>query len=161
MQCAALHKRVVTEDRVDLLPADHHAWVNRDLNRAWQLPDVAEADKALRALAVKIERAHPDAAASLREGLTETITINRLAVSGTLARTLATTNPMESTVDIIKTHARNVKRWQLGDMRLRWAAAGMLAAETQYRRVKGYRQLDSLAAALTATIERRQLAAAS
>ena len=152
------HKR---RNIIDLLPADHHAWVNRDLNRAWQLPDVAEADKALRALAVKIERTHPDAAASLREGLTETITINRLAVSGTLARTLATTNPMESTVDIIKTHARNVKRWQHGDMRLRWAAAGMLAAETQYRRVKGYRQLDSLAAALTATIERRQLAAAS
>lgn len=151
------HKR---RNVIDLLPAEQHAWVNRELNRSWQLPDAGEADKALRALATKIERTHPDAAASLREGLTETITINRLGVTGTLARTLATTNPMESTVDIIKTHARNVKRWQGGDMRLRWAAAGMLAAEGQYRRVKGYRQLDSLATAITATIQARQLAKA-
>ena len=152
------HKR---RNIIGLLPAGHHAWVNRDLNRAWQLPDASEADQALRALATKIERSHPDAAASLREGLTETVTINRLGVTGTLARTLATTNPMESTVDIVKTHARNVKRWQGGDMRLRWAAAGMLAAEGQYRRVKGYRQLDSLAAAITATVARRQLACAA
>lgn len=151
------HKR---RNVIDLLPAEAHAWVNRALNQAWQLPAAGEADKALRTLATKIERTHPDAAASLREGLTETITINRLGVTGTLARTLATTNPMESTVDIIKTHARNVKRWQGGDMRLRWAAAGMLAAEGQYRRVKGYRQLDQLAAAITATVARRQLAAA-
>ncbi len=107
-------------------------------------------------LAAKIERSHPDAAASLREGLTDTITINRLGVTGTLARTLSTTNPMESTVDIVKVHARNVKRCQGGDMRLRWAAAGMLAAGQQYRRVKGYRQLDHLARAITATIQARQ-----
>jgi putative transposase len=152
------HKR---RNVIDLLPADHHAWVNRQLNRAWQLPDASEAERALRDLAATIERTHPDAAASLREGLVETITINRLGVTGTLARTLATTNPMESTVDIVKTHARNVKRWQGGDMRLRWAAAGMLAAEQQYRRVKGYRQLDQLATAITATIHHRQLADAS
>jgi hypothetical protein len=83
-------------------------------------------------------------------------------VTGTLARTLATTNPMESTIDIVRSHARNVKRWQAGDMRLRWAAAGMLAAEHQYRRVKGYRQIPDLARRITATItERAQLANAS
>jgi len=91
------------------------------------------------------------------------ITINRLKVTGTLATTLATTNPMESTIDIVKVHARNVKRWRAGDMRLRWAAAGMLAAEAQYRRVKGYRQLDGLAVAIASEIQRRavQLAEAS
>lgn len=156
-RCRA-HKR---RNVIGLLPADHHAWVNRQLNRAWQLGDAGEAEAALRSLADKIERTHPDAAASLREGLTETTTINRLGVTGTLAATLATTNPMESTIDILKTHARNVKRWQGGDMRLRWAAAGMLAAEGQYRRVKGYRQLDALAAAITATIGARPLAEAS
>lgn len=140
---------------IDLLPAEHHTWVHRDLHRAWNKATAAEAETALRALAAKLERTHPDAAASLREGLVETVTINALGVTGTLARTLATTNPMESTVDIIKTHARNVKRWQPGDMRLRWAAAGMVAAEAQYRRVKGYRQLDSLAAALAAKISGR------
>jgi hypothetical protein len=65
------------------------------------------------------------------------------------------TNPMESMIDIVRVHARNVKRWQPGDMRLRWAAAGMLAAESQFRRVKGYRQLPKLAAALAHTINTR------
>jgi transposase-like protein len=156
-RCRA-HKR---RNILDLLPAQHHAWVDRDLKRAWAMADANQAGRALRNLADKIERTHPDAAASLREGLEQTITINRLGINGTLARTLATTNPMESTVDIIKVHARNVKRWQGGDMRLRWAAAGMLAAETQYRRVKGYRQLDKLDRALTHTInQQRQLAEA-
>lgn len=144
------------------LPVTEHAWVNRALNEAWRQPDADEAEAKLRALAVKLERVNPDAAGSLREGLAETITINRLGVTGALARTLATTNPMESTIDIVKVHARNVKRWQRGDMRLRWAAAGMLAAEHQYRRVKGYRQIDDLARRITATIQQRnELANAS
>jgi len=158
-RCRAHKSRNLT----DLLPESHHAWVRRELNRAWAMPDAGEAEAALRNLATKIERTHPDAAASLREGLTDTITINRLGVTGTLATTLATTNPMESTIDIVKAHARNVKRWRAGDMRLRWAAAGMLAAEAQYRRVKGYRQLDHLAVAIASEIQRRaiQLAEAS
>lgn len=147
---------------LDLLPESHHAWVRKELRGAWALGDAGAAERVLKNLAAKIERTHPDAAASLREGMAETITINRLGVSGTLARTLATTNPMESTIDIVKVRARNVKRWRQGDMRLRWAAAGMLAAEAQYRRVKGYRQLDRLASAITATIQQReQLAEAS
>jgi hypothetical protein len=65
---------------------------------------------------------------------------------------------MESSIDIVRAHARNVKNWNAdrrsrrdghqADMRLRWAAAGLLAAEQQYRRVKGFRQLPALAAAL-------------
>jgi putative transposase len=141
---------------LDLLPASDHPWVRAELNRAWGISDPADAERALRNLAAKIERAHPDAAASLREGLTDTVTINRLGVTfGFLARTLATTNPIESTIDIIKVHARNVKRWQPGDMRLRWAAAGMLAAQAQYRRVQGYRQLPRVAKAITAQIQQR------
>lgn len=135
---------------LDLLPGEHHAWVRRDLNRAWNTPDADTAERALRALAAKIRRTHPDAAASLEEGLAETVTINRLGIDGRLARTLATTNPMESTVDIIRTHARNVKRWMDGDMRLRWAAAGMLAAEAQYRRIKGCNQMPAFVTALYA-----------
>ncbi len=149
----------------DLLPASNHAWVRAELNRAWAMADAGEAERALRNLAAKIERTHPDAAASLRECLTDTITINRLGVTtGFLARTLAATNPMESTIDIVKVHARNVKRWRPGDMRLRWATAGMLAAHAQYRRVQGYRQLPRVAKAINAEIQRRspqQLAKAS
>ena len=125
-----------------------HAWVRRELRAAWKLTDVSAAKKALEGLARKLERINPDAAGSLREGLDETLTITRLGVTGTLAQTLGTTNPMESTIDIVRVHARNVKRWRDGDMRLRWAAAGMLCAEQQYRRVKGYKQLDKLTNAL-------------
>ena len=122
--------------------------MRRELRAAWKLTDAAAAKTKLDALVHKLERINPDAAGSLREGLDETLTIIRLGVTDTLARTLATTNPMESTIDIVRVHARNVKRWREGDMRLRWAAAGLLCAEQQYRRVKGFRQLAKLAAAL-------------
>ena len=111
-------------------------------------PNTDEAEAALRALAAQLERVNPDAAASLREGLTETLTVTRLGVTGSLLKTVMSTNPVESMIEIVRAHARNVKRWQDGDMRLRWAAAGMLTAADQFRRVKGYRQLPTLAAAL-------------
>ena len=91
---------------LDLLPAPDHPWVRAELNRAWGTSDAGDAERALRNLAAKVERAHPDASASLREGLTDTVTVNRLGVTfGFLARTLATTNPIEPTIDIIKVHA--------------------------------------------------------
>lgn len=133
---------------LDHVAKTEHAWVRRELRAAWKLTDAHTAKTALEALARKLERINPDAAGSLREGLDETLTIVRLGVTGTLTKTLATTNPMESTIDIVRTHARNVKRWRDGDMRLRWAAAGMLCAEAQYRRVKGHAQLAALADAL-------------
>lgn len=151
-------RRHKSENILGYLPAAEKGWVQRRLTAAWAEPDPAEARAALEGVARQLERLNPDAAASLREGLEETITINRLGIAGTLARTLASTNPMESTIDIVRAHAANVKNWNAdrrstrdghtADMRLRWAAAGMLAAERQYRRVKGFRQLPALAAAL-------------
>jgi len=88
------------------------------------------------------------AAASLREGLAETLTVTRLGVGGKLLQTVASTNPMESMIEIVRDHAGRVKRWSSGEMALRWAAAGMLAAEGQFRRVKGYQELPQLALAL-------------
>ncbi|MEZ5232072.1 MAG: IS256 family transposase [Acidimicrobiales bacterium] len=150
-------RRHKCENIVGYLPAAEKGWVRRKLTAAWAEPDPTEARAALQELARKLDRLNPDAAGSLREGLEETITINRLAITGTLARTLATTNPIESSIDIVRSHAKNVKNWNAdrrghrerpADMRLRWAAAGLLAAEQQYRRVKGHRQLPALAAAL-------------
>jgi putative transposase len=83
----------------------------------------------------KIHRAAivPDAssgaAASLAEGLEETLTLTRLGIRGRLKKTLASTNPIESMIEIIRRTSRNVKRWQSSDMCLRWTAAGMLEAE--------------------------------
>ena len=84
----------------------------------------------------------------MREGLADTVTVNRLGIGGSLLATVESTNPVESMIEIVRWHARRVKHWRDGDMALRWAAAGMLAAEDQFRRVKGYRELPQLARAL-------------
>jgi len=144
-----LHKE---RNVMDHLPETERPWVRRKLRAAWANPNANEAEVALRALANQLDKVNPDAAASLREGLAETLTVTRLGVNGALLRTVMSTNPVESMIDIVRAHARNVKRWQPGDMRLRWAAAGMLAASEQFRRVKGYRQLPKLAAALRNTV---------
>ena len=103
-------------------------------------------------LARELDRSHPGAAASLREGLAETLTIGRLGVPPTLARTLRSTNAIESMIEICRDHAANVKRWRDGQMVLRWIAAGMGEARQQFRRVNGYLHLPALRAALDATV---------
>ena len=108
----------------------------------------------LEQLARTLQRKHPGAAASLREGLEETLAVNRLGIDGPLLKTVFSTNPVESMIEIIREHSSNVKRWRDGEMTLRWAAAGMECARRQFRRVKGYRQLPQLAVALqAATVE--------
>jgi hypothetical protein len=82
------------------------------------------------------------------------LTLMRLGITGKLAKTLASTNPVESIIEIVRHTQRNVKRWQDGDMRKRWTAAGMLQAEQQFRRIVGYSDL----AKLVTAIERRHLA---
>ena len=102
----------------------------------------------MKALAKELERTHPSAAASLREGLAETLTVLRLGVPPTLARTLRSTNCIESMISIARNHSRNVKNWQSGDMALRWCAAGMAEASKQFRRVNGHLHLAALRRAL-------------
>ena len=101
-----------------------------------------------RALAAALDRKHPGAAASLREGLEEMFTVTRLGITGTLARTLTSSNPLGSTISIARTTNRNVNRWRDGQMVLRWTAAGMLNAQRSFRRIKGYKQMPHLIAAL-------------
>jgi putative transposase len=145
IQRCRLHKE---RNVMDHLPETERAWVLRKMRQGWANPDADEGVAALEALAAQLDKINPDAAGSLREGLAEMFTVTRLRVTGTLLKTLASTNPVESMIEIVRDHSRNVKRWQPGDMRLRWAAAGMLAAADQFRRVKGYRQLPQLAAAI-------------
>jgi putative transposase len=138
----------------DLLPERDRPVVRARIRAAWALSDPDQASGQLERLAAELERSWPDAAASLREGLEETLTLMRLGIDGQLARTLCSTNPCESMIEIVRHTQRNVKRWQDGDMRKRWTAAGMLVAEQQFRRIIGYRDLASLVIA----IERRHLA---
>jgi putative transposase len=116
---------------LDHLPERDRPAVKAQLRRAWASDDHALALDRLRVLAAELERSHPGAAASLREGLEETLTVSRLAITGRLKRTLTSTNPIESMIEIVRRTSRNVKRWQSGEMCLRWTAAGMLEAETQ------------------------------
>jgi len=139
------------------LPERDRPPVKRRLRQAWALDDHAAALERLQALATEFDRSHPGAAASLREGLEETLTVTRLGVRGALRKTLQSTNPCESMIETVRRTARNVKRWQNGDMCLRWTAAGMLEARQQFRRVIGYPKLSALAVAVERDIARRTL----
>jgi transposase-like protein len=122
--------------------------VERRMRAAYRNPDPLAGQGDLEVLAKELERQHPGAAGSLREGLAETFTVARLRVAPTLARTLRSTNAVESMIEICRDHSRNVKRWDGGSMALRWCAAGLLEAKKQFRRVNGHLHLKALRAAL-------------
>ncbi len=130
---------------LDHLPERDRPAVKRKLRAAWKLSDHEVAIERLEALAGELAHSHPGAAASLREGAPETVTLQRLGVDEQLWRTLSSTNPIESMIGICRATSRNVKRWQNGDMCLRWTAAGMLEAEAQFRKIIGYKHLAALA----------------
>jgi putative transposase len=140
------------------LPERDRPLVRRRLRSAWALDDHDRALDQLRVLAGELERPHPGAAASLREGLEETLTVTRLGVRASLKRTLASTNPCESMIETVRRISRNVKRWQNGDMCLRWTAAGMLEAETQFRRIIGHGDLAKLAVAVEREVAAKRAA---
>ena len=149
IQRCQLHKLRNVADR---LPDALASVVAKRMRVAYRHSDPLVAQAELEALARELDRSHPGAAASLREGLVETLTIARLSVPPTLARTLRSTNCIESMIEICRDHAANVKRWQDGQMVLRWIAAGMGEAAKQFRRVNGYLYLPGLRVALDQTI---------
>ena len=130
------------------LPERDRPPIKHRLRRAWAEADHGRALEQLRALAGELDRSHPGAAASLREGLEETLTLTRLGINGRLKQTLESTNPCESMIECVRRSSRNVKHWQSGDMCLRWTAAGMLEAERQFRRIIGYADLAKLVTAI-------------
>jgi len=141
----------------DLLPERDRDQVRARMRAAWSLTDADLAEQRLQLLAGELDKTWPDAAASLREGMADTLTLMRLGITGQLAKTLCSTNPCESMIEIVRYAQRNVKRWQDGDMRKRWTAAGMLVAEQQFRRIIGYRHL----AKLVIAVERHAIRAAA
>ena len=132
----------------DLLPERDRDTVRARMRAAWALTDPELARQRLELLASELDQTWPDAAGSLREGMNDTLTLMRLAITGKLATTLCSTNPCESMIEIVRYTQRNVKRWHDGDMRKRWTAAGMLVAEQQFRRIIGYRDLAKLVIAI-------------
>jgi putative transposase len=150
VQRCVLHKR---RNVADHLPAEAAGWVDTKLTRAFNHADPDAGLRAAKDLARSLEDRWPDAAASLREGLDEMFTVRRLGVSDRLARTLTSTNPIESMISIGRSTSRNVKRWRDGKMVKRWAAAGMLNAERSFRRVKGCKDMPTLVAALSRHVD--------
>jgi putative transposase len=145
IQRCQLHKIRNVKDR---LPEKLRSVVTARMRRAYHADSALEAQSQLEALAGELDKTHPGAAASLREGLEETLTVLRLDVPPTLARTLRSTNAVESMISIARDHSTNVKRWRDGQMALRWCAAGMAEAAKQFRRVNGHLHLRALRAAL-------------
>ncbi len=134
----------------DKLPERLRSVTQKRMRQAYHAESALKAEAELEALARELDKTHPGAAASLREGMAETITILRLAVPPTLARTLRSTNSIESMIEICREHSKNVKRWRDGTMALRWCAAGMIEAGRQFRRVNGHLHLPKLRAGLDA-----------
>jgi len=132
----------------DKLPDDLARAVTKKMRAAYHAPSAIIAKAQLEALARELEHTHPGAAGSLREGLAETLTVLRLGVPPTLARTLRSTNCIESMISICRNHSANVKNWQNGNMALRWCAAGLVEAGKQFRRVNGHLHLPALRTAL-------------
>lgn len=145
-RCQAHKKRNVLES----LPERLRAAVRATINQAYASRDPKRAHRLLENLAHKLESAYAGAAASLREGLDETLTVMGLHLSAGLERVLSSTNLIENLFSRVREIARRVKRWQGGTMILRWTAAGVLEAERHFRKVAGHRALPRLAAILHA-----------
>jgi putative transposase len=120
------------------------------MNQAYATRDAKRARRLLDNLARRLEHQHPSAAASLREGLDETLTVMRLGLPEALDRVLSSTNLIENLFSRVREIGRRVRRWQSGTMVLRWTAAGVLEAERGFRKLAGYRAMPALVSALRA-----------
>jgi transposase-like protein len=145
IQRCTLHKR---RNVTGYLPVGQRDAIDKRLAAAFADPDPAMGLRACHELARQLEGRHPDAAASLREGLEEMFTIARLGVTGRLRRSLTNTNCIESMISISRTTTGRVKHWRDGTMKKRWIAAGMLEAQRSFRRIKGCGDMPAFVAAI-------------
>ncbi len=151
IQRCQIHK---ARNIMERLPPSLHASVRRTLRQAWELDDVAKAERLIRNLAHRLERDAPGVSNSILEGLDEILTVSRLGLRSELRRSLACTNIIENMMGTVRRVSRNVKNWQSASMALRWTAAAMLEANKGFRRLKAYKQLPCLRSALIAHHDR-------
>ena len=134
----------------DHLPESMRPGVRRAMNQAYECRDAKRAKRQLEALAARLESEHPGAAAALREGLDDTLTVIELNLPERLQLSLRTTNPIDNLIGSVRKVSRRVKRWRGGRMMLRWCGAAVLDAEQRFRRIRAYREMPKLIAALRA-----------
>lgn len=147
IQRCQIHK---ARNVIERLPKALHASVRKALRQAWEIDDADKAERLLRNLARRLEGEASGVAKSILEGLGEMLTVNRLGLPLELRRALACTNAIENMMGTVRRVCRNVKRWRNAEMALRWTAAGMMEAAKGFRRLKAYKQLPALKAALFA-----------
>ena len=147
---AALQRCQVHKGRniIERLDESLHAGVKKALRQAWDQDDAEKAERLMKNLARRLETEAPGVSASILEGLDEILTVIRLGLPPKLRRSLACTNAIENALGTVRMVQHNVKRWRNAEMALRWTAAGLLEAQKTFRRLKAYRQLPILRAAL-------------
>ena len=147
VQRCQVHKRrnILTQ-----LPKTLQASVKKTLSEAFASVSAKTAKKRLIALAGQLQADHPDAAASLREGLNEMFTVKALGLSRSLEKTLSTTNAIENLNGQVRAFTRRVKNWRNGSMIQRWVGAALVETERGFHRLKGHRSMPVLVAALKA-----------
>ena len=145
MQRCHLHKR---RNVKELLPLEYQRSADQRIRTAYAMKNLDQAKAQLEKTVEWLEGINPSAAESLREGLDETLTLHRLGLPEELRKSFQSTNLIESALSVTSAVAGRVKRWRSGDMRLRWIAAGLLAAEKQFRRVRGCKLMAQLLAKL-------------
>ena len=134
VQRCTVHKK---RNVLDHLPKTDRAWVSRRMSQAYDEHSEQKARTMLLALAEQLERVNPDAAKSLREGLDETLTVQRLGLPKALRLSLRSTNIIESANNGVRDRSRNVKRWRDGNHVERWVAAALLETAKAFRRIRG------------------------
>lgn len=147
LQRCQVHKRWNVEGH---LPESMKKQVGRAMSAAYRCGDAERAKRMLNALARQLEKKYPSAAASLREGLDETLTVMRFKLPHFLERTLSTTNAIEFVNGRIRKTTHNVTKWTSGSMALRWVAVALVEASKTFRRLRGYKGMPILIAALRA-----------
>ena len=140
MRCQEHKKRNVVEH----LPKHRQAEFRLKMSAAYGMLDYGEAKKALLACVSELDRINPSAAASLREGLEETLTLHRLGIPALLRKSLSTTNPIESPFSYVREKTGRVKHWRGGDQTQRWVASALLKAEGTWRKLRGYTLMPKL-----------------
>jgi transposase-like protein len=155
IQRCQVHKK---RNVIDHLPEEHKSDVKRKLQSAYEMVEYSDAKRALDSLHRELMILNPSAARSLEEGLEETLTVHRLRVPEQLRRTLKSTNVIESAFSIVETVCRNVKRWRQGDQIERWVGSGLLVAERQFRKVIGYRDIQTLTSSMANAMSKKPIA---
>lgn len=147
IQRCQVHKRWNVEDH---LPESMKKQVGRTMTTAYRCGHFERAKRMLHSLAKQLEKKHPSAAASLREGLDETLTVLRFELPSGLERTLSTTNAIEFVNSRIRKTTHNVTKWNGGTMVLRWVAVALVEASKTFRKLRAYTAMPKLVAALRA-----------